>query len=144
MFFQVIDFWNPEGRAMKTVFLLLLLLSTGGCAAKQWTLYLHHFAEGFQRAQERGIRLCWQAGCFWNGPGLCPRHGLALKYQSTFAQAAQSLISSGQCREADFREWGGWMKSVNDRSQPIYFIYCGGPKVSNRLYLNTETGEVFR
>ena len=35
-FFQVICFWNPEGRAMKTAFLLLLLLSTGGCAAKQW------------------------------------------------------------------------------------------------------------
>ena len=66
------------------------------------------------------------------------------KYRGAFAQAAQSLISSGQCREADFREWGGWMKSVNDRSQPIYFIYCGGSKVSNRLYLNTETGEVFR
>ena len=66
------------------------------------------------------------------------------KYRGAFAQAAQSLISSGQCREADFREWGGWMKSVNDRSQPIYFIYCGGSQVSNRLYLNTETGEVFR
>ena len=66
------------------------------------------------------------------------------KYRGAFAQAAQSLISSGQCREADFREWDGWMKSVNDRSQPIYFIYCGGSKVSNRLYLNTETGEVFR
>ena len=35
----MIYFWNPEGRAMKTVFLLLLLLSTGGCAAKQWTTY---------------------------------------------------------------------------------------------------------
>ena len=66
------------------------------------------------------------------------------KYRGAFAQAAQSLISSGQCREADFRKWDGWMKSVNDRSQPIYFIYCGGSKVSNRLYLNTETGEVFR
>ena len=66
------------------------------------------------------------------------------KYRGAFAQAAQSLISSGQCREADFREWGGWMKSVNDRSQPIYFIYCGGSKVSNRLYLNAETGDVFR
>ena len=65
------------------------------------------------------------------------------KYRGAFAQAAQSLISSGQCQEADFREWGGWMKSVNDRSQPIYFIYCGGSKASNKLYLNTETGEVF-
>ena len=37
--------------------------------------YLHHFAEGFQRAQERGIRLCWQAGCCWNGPGAVPGMG---------------------------------------------------------------------
>ena len=66
------------------------------------------------------------------------------KYRGAFAQAAQSLISSGQCREADFREWGGWTKSVNDRSQPIYFIFCGGSTISNRLYLNAETGEVFR
>ena len=79
MFFQAIYFWNPEGRAMKTVFLLLLLLSTGGCAAKQWTTHLHHFAEGYQRAQEREIRRCWQAGCFWDGPGRCPRHGLDLR-----------------------------------------------------------------
>ena len=66
------------------------------------------------------------------------------KYRSAFAQAAQSLISSGRCREADFREWGGWIKSTNNRNQPIYFIYCGGSTVSNRLYLNAETGEVFR
>ena len=66
------------------------------------------------------------------------------KYRAAFAQAAQSLISSGQCREADFREWGGWIKSTNDRNQPIYFPYCGGSSASNRLYLNAETGEVFR
>ena len=64
---------------MKTVFLLLLLLSTGGCAAKQWTTHLHHFAKGYQRAQEREIRRCWQVECFWNGPGRCFRHGLALR-----------------------------------------------------------------
>ena len=73
-----------------------------------------------------------------------PAWALALKYQGPFAQAAPSLISSGQCREADFREWGGWMKSANDRNQPIDFIDCGDSKVSNRLDLNTETGEVFR
>ena len=66
------------------------------------------------------------------------------KYRSAFAQAAQSLISSGRCREADFRELGGWIKSTNNRNQPIYFIYCGGSTGSNRLYLNAETGEVFR
>ena len=38
---------------MKTVFLLLLLVLTGGCASKQWATGLRHFTEGFQRAQER-------------------------------------------------------------------------------------------
>ena len=67
-----------------------------------------------------------------------------LKYRTAFAQAAQSLISSGQCREADFREWGGWIKSIaNYPDQPIYFTYCGGSTLFDRLYLNAETGEVW-
>lgn len=39
---------------------------------------------------------------------------------------------------------GGWVKSSNHRNQPIYFTYCGGSTVANRLYLNAETGEIFR
>ena len=67
------------------------------------------------------------------------------RYRIAFAQAAQSLISSGQCSEADFRRMGGWIKStVNYRDQPIYFLYCGGWTISNRLYLNAETAEIFR
>jgi hypothetical protein len=45
-------------------------------------------------------------------------------YKAAFVKAAQSLISSGQCSEADFSENGGWWKSSH-RDQPIYFIYCG-------------------
>jgi hypothetical protein len=63
-------------------------------------------------------------------------------YRAEFVAAAQSLIRSGQCDESDFREWGGWMRSSNHRSRPIYFIYCGGATVSNRLYLDVETGEI--
>ena len=61
------------------------------------------------------------------------------KYRSTFAQAAEFLIASG-C--ADIRPW---LKSVaRYRDQPVYFTYCGAFSVSNRVYLNAETGEVFR
>ena len=65
------------------------------------------------------------------------------RYRAVFARSAQSLMSSEQCSEADLRR--GWRKStLNYRNQPIYFLYCGGLTVSNRLYLNTETGEIFR
>lgn len=66
------------------------------------------------------------------------------RYRTAFAEAAQSLIAQGRCTEQDFREMGGWVKSSNHRNQPIYFTSCGGSTVSNRLYLNTDTGEVFR
>jgi zinc-ribbon domain len=66
-------------------------------------------------------------------------------YKAAFVRAAQSLISSGQCSEADFREIGGWWKSTEQhRDQPIYFTYCGGFTLAYRLYLNAETGEIFR
>lgn len=61
-------------------------------------------------------------------------------YKDAFAKAASSLVDSGQCTVRDFRNMGGWMKSMTDKSRPIYFTYCG----QDRLYLNAETGEVFR
>lgn len=66
------------------------------------------------------------------------------RYRAAFGKAAQSLITSGRCTEADFREWGGWTKSSNHQNRPIYFTYCGGSTRANRLYLNAKTGEVFR
>lgn len=66
------------------------------------------------------------------------------KYRAAFATAAQALISSGQCSEADFEEMGGWVKSINRRDEPIYFTYCGGPNPADKVYLNAETGEIFQ
>ena len=65
-------------------------------------------------------------------------------YRDAFVRAAQALTSSGRCRASDFRESGGWVKSTNYRNQPIYFMYCGGFTRANRLYLNAETGQIFR
>jgi len=64
-------------------------------------------------------------------------------YKNVFAKAAADLIASGQCTRADFEEMGGWYKSTNHRTQPIYFTYCGGMRIENRLYLDASTGRVF-
>jgi hypothetical protein len=63
-------------------------------------------------------------------------------YKDAFAKAASQLIASGQCTRADFEEAGGWTQSVNHRERPIYFVYCGGLRRENRIYLNASTGEV--
>ena len=47
-------------------------------------------------------------------------------YKDAFAKAASELIFSGQCSKQDFREMGGWVKSMNHKNGPIYFTYCGG------------------
>ncbi|WP_227267783.1 SH3 domain-containing protein [Roseobacter weihaiensis] len=66
------------------------------------------------------------------------------RYRTAFVEATQSLISQRHCTERDFRDMGGWVKSSSHRSQPIYFTYCGGATVANRLYLNADTGEIFK
>ncbi len=66
------------------------------------------------------------------------------KYRSEFLAAADSLIEARQCREHDFIENGGWIRSPKYRAQPIYFMFCGGSTIANRIYLDVRTGRVFR
>lgn len=66
------------------------------------------------------------------------------RYRRAFVQAASSLIADQRCTEDDFRENGGWAKSSLHRDRPIYFMFCGGATTASRLYLDAETGEVFR
>lgn len=64
-------------------------------------------------------------------------------HAGAFMQASRSLIDGGRCRLADLREWGGWTKSTTHKTAPVYFTYCGGSRVANRLYLDAATGRVF-
>ena len=66
------------------------------------------------------------------------------KYKNAFAKAASNLIATGKCSASDFLNMGGWMKSSNHRNQPIYFTYCGGMRIQNKVYLNAETGVINR
>lgn len=66
-------------------------------------------------------------------------------YESAFVTAAEKLVSSGRCTLVEIGNNGGWTKSTTTyRNKPVYFMYCGGMTLSNRLYLNADTGQIFQ
>ncbi|KKN15223.1 hypothetical protein LCGC14_0988270 [marine sediment metagenome] len=67
------------------------------------------------------------------------------KYKAVFIESTQKLIDDGQCTEADVVENGGWVKATGPNADlPVFFIYCGGFTVADRLYLDASSGRVFR
>lgn len=62
------------------------------------------------------------------------------QHREAFVKAANQLIEDGRCTAAEIGEMGGWVKSTNERDRPIYFTYCGGMTMANRLYLNVDFG----
>jgi hypothetical protein len=65
------------------------------------------------------------------------------RHRVAFVTAAKKLIAKGRCSTEDFREAGGWIKSTS-KGQSIYFTYCGGFTISNRLYLDVSSGRIFQ
>lgn len=61
------------------------------------------------------------------------------QHRAAFVKVARDLIASGRCTAGDFKEQGGWVKSVNQRDEPVYFTYCGGMTATNKIYMNAET-----
>lgn len=66
------------------------------------------------------------------------------KYQAAFEKAAKELVESGRCSVSQLQETGGFWKSTNHKNKPIYFTYCGAAHVSNRIYLDVSTGQIFQ
>lgn len=60
-----------------------------------------------------------------------------------FAGAARWLIEAGICAENDLRVNGGWVTSWTHSDQPIYFTYCGGSNLADRVYFNAESMEFY-
>lgn len=65
-------------------------------------------------------------------------------YQKVFEAATQQLIDSKQCNLEELKEYGGWVRSATQKPKLIFFTYCGGSHRDNRIYLDAETGSVFR
>ncbi len=67
------------------------------------------------------------------------------RYSQAFSVAAKTLINDGRCKVSDFKDMGGWVKSSTTyKNQPIYFTYCGGMMLKNRIYLDTSNGRIFK
>ncbi len=64
--------------------------------------------------------------------------------ESRFIELTNELLLSGQCSEADLAQVQGWIRSFNYPDEPIYYTYCGGLEVDDKLYLNLATGQSFR
>lgn len=65
------------------------------------------------------------------------------KHRSRFMEATEKLLRSGQCEPHDFSETGGWVKSETHKTRPVYFTFCGGASLQNRVYLDIESGNIF-
>ena len=64
-------------------------------------------------------------------------------YQEKFRNSVAKLISEGECEPIDFEELGGWVRSVRYSERDVYFIYCGGLSLENKIYLDVNTNEIF-
>ena len=65
-------------------------------------------------------------------------------YKNAFLIATSTLIENGTCTVAAFKEMGGWVRSQAHKPKSVYFMYCGGMTVRNRIYLDVKNSEIFR
>jgi len=65
-------------------------------------------------------------------------------HEKAFIVATKKLVKKGTCTLSELNEMGGWLKAQTEVYQPVYFTYCGGMKIKNRIYLNTSTGKVYK
>lgn len=66
-----------------------------------------------------------------------------LQFEDMFLTTTDKLLNDGSCSPVDFEELGGWVKSTKYADRDVYFIYCGGLKLADKIYLDVRTGEVF-
>ncbi|QIA66100.1 hypothetical protein GT360_21665 [Vibrio astriarenae] len=66
-----------------------------------------------------------------------------LLYQESFTKHSDRLIEQKTCDLLDFEESSGWMRSINYPDRQIYFVYCGGLRPADKVYLDVLSGDIF-
>ncbi|MCE0496014.1 hypothetical protein [Vibrio salinus] len=64
-------------------------------------------------------------------------------YRDRFIKVTSKLLQENICKPEDFEELHGWMRSLNYPDRNVYFVYCGGLNVSDKVYYDVDSGEVF-
>jgi type II secretory pathway pseudopilin PulG len=65
------------------------------------------------------------------------------RYKESFFTITDRLIKEKICTPEDFEEVQGWMRSINYQERNVYFVYCGGLRVSDKIYFDVDSGEMF-
>tara|TARA_Y100001956_G_scaffold53675_1_gene52395 strand:- start:3558 stop:4229 length:672 start_codon:yes stop_codon:yes gene_type:complete len=60
-----------------------------------------------------------------------------------FVKKTDQLLKDKTCTPEDFEETKGWMRSLTFKERDVYFVYCGGLKQANKIYLDVQNGEIF-
>jgi hypothetical protein len=64
-------------------------------------------------------------------------------YRDIFIKITDQLLMDKSCEPEDFDELQGWVRSTRFPDRNVYFIYCGGLKINNKIYLDANSGEIF-
>ena len=65
-------------------------------------------------------------------------------YSSEFLEASMWLVENDVCKVSDIKENGGWVKSIEEKAFPVYFTYCGGYHLCNKIYINLNNDTAWR
>ncbi len=65
------------------------------------------------------------------------------QYFERYIETTDRLLKEKTCSPEDFEELGGWVRSLRYKDRDVYFVYCGGLKQANKIYLDVQTGEIF-
>ena len=68
------------------------------------------------------------------------------KHRNAFIVASKQLIDEGRCSLQILEYNGGWIRSQKHSGGKIYFTYlvAQGATINNRIYLNVDTGKLFK
>ncbi|OEE71266.1 hypothetical protein [Vibrio genomosp. F6] len=66
-----------------------------------------------------------------------------MDYRAEFRAATEKLLNEGQCEPKDFEQLKGWIRSINYKDEPVYFVYCDGLELENKIYLDVSTTKLF-
>ncbi|MCK6265704.1 hypothetical protein KP803_20815 [Vibrio sp. ZSDE26] len=64
-------------------------------------------------------------------------------HEVMFLSKTDELLNSDTCTPLDFEELGGWVRSIRYSERDVYFVYCGGMKQADKIYLDVNSGEIF-
>ena len=65
-------------------------------------------------------------------------------HRDVFAGAAKDLVEAGTCTKEELADQGGFSRAAGASGPSVYIAYCGGDTMSDRVFLDVKSKELFR